>query len=51
MEIYNEVIHDLLDPMLNSNIVLQEDQSYGIMPKGSSIVDVKSEEEALELMF
>lgn len=51
IEIYNEIIHDLLDPMLNSNIVLQEDSSYGIIPKGSSIVEVKSEEEALELMF
>ena len=51
IEIYNETIHDLLDPMLNSNIALHEDPAYGIMPKGSRIVGVKSEEEALELMF
>ena len=51
IEVYNEVLHDLLHPNLSSNIILQEDDVYGVIPKGAAMVEVKSEEEALGLMF
>ena len=51
VEIYNEVIHDLLQDDLDANIVLQEDPVYGVMPKGALMVDIACEEDALALMF
>ena len=51
VEIYNENIHDLLHPDLNANITLQEDPVHGVISKGATIVEVRSEEEALGLMF
>lgn len=51
IEIYNEVIHDLLQQDLRSNIVLQEDPFYGVIPKGAMLIEVTSEEAALQLLF
>lgn len=51
VEIYNENVHDLLHPDLSSNITLQEDPIYGVTHKGAAVVEVRSEEEALGLMF
>lgn len=51
IEIYNEVIHDLLHKDLNNNIVLQEDPFYGVMAKGATLFEVTSEEATLQLMF
>lgn len=51
VEIYNENVHDLLHPDLSSNITLQEDPVYGVMHKGAAVLEVRSEEEALGLMF
>ena len=51
VEIYNESVHDLLHPDLSSNITLQEDPVYGVMSKGAVTIEVRSEEEALGLMF
>ena len=51
VEIYNENLLDLLNPGSSNQIVLQEDPAYGIIAKGAKIKTVKSENEALELMF
>lgn len=51
VEIYNEVIYDLLSKEGEGNIVLQEDPVYGVMPKGATLVNVTSEEAALQLLF
>jgi kinesin family protein 6/9 len=51
IEIYNENINDLLNKDSATTITLQEDPVYGVMPKGSVVIDVHSEEEALALMF
>lgn len=51
VEIYNEVIHDLLTRESEGTIVLQEDPVYGVIPKGANLVNVTSEEAALQLLF
>lgn len=51
VEIYNEVLHDLLQKDLNSSIVLQEDPLYGVIPKGAYLAEVSTEEETLSFMF
>ena len=51
VEIYNETLHDLLHPELNDKVVLQEDSVFGVIPKGAAMIEAKSAEEALELMF
>lgn len=51
VEIYNETLHDLLHPELNDKVVLQEDSVFGVIPKGAAMIEAKSPEEALELMF
>jgi len=58
VEVYNEVIHDLLSTVnqdnpyeLNSNVAIQEDPVFGVFVKGAVNTMAQSEEEALSLLF
>jgi kinesin family protein 6/9 len=58
VEVYNEVIHDLLSTVgqdneneLNPNVAIQEDPVYGVFVKGAVNALSHTEEEALSLLF
>jgi len=59
VEVYNEVIHDLLstvgqdanDYELNVNVAIQEDPVFGVFVKGAVNTMAHTEEEALSLLF
>jgi kinesin family protein 6/9 len=51
LEIYNEMMYDLLSPELSSNIAINEDGKGGIFIKGLTQRICNNEEEALSILF